>query len=302
MRSAMANPEVGGVNRTIEDGNAVVNSGSGANKQDPDPTSDTEQNVGVDMTNQRSGSKKKACFQITSVSKRNDTENDQDGNMDDPDSNDELDESRADDFSSSELVDSFNVSKNSIHDVDPSVDDGGNAKSKTNSAVSSSMPASASAEEQSSNSNNVTSNANQANGNGPHRFKVVKVATEPIRKGRWTCRDFPTETAKSQTTPEGLRNQDSNKETLVHSGNSSAASSVHYIHGQDNSENPLLQVDESGKPTELSRKFSTNSLKDMRNHSDTGIHNDQKDDRLGLDQLKDGLLEHASESTEGDDG
>ncbi|XP_063967477.1 TSC22 domain family protein 2-like [Lytechinus pictus] len=290
----MANPEVGGVNRTIEDGSAVVNSGSGANKQDPDPTSDTEQYVGVDMANQRAGSKKKACFQITSVSKRNAAEHDQDGNMDDPDSNDELDESRADEFSSSELVDSFNISRNSIQDLDPSVDDVVN----TNINSATTVPASASTEEQLSNSNNVTSNANQANGNGPHRFKVVKVATEPIRKGRWTCRDFPSETAKSQTTPEGLRNQDSSKETVVHSGNSSAASSVHYIHGQDNSENPLSQVDESGKPAELGRKVSTNSLKDT---SDACI-DDQKDDRLGLDQLKDGLLEHTSESTEGDDG
>lgn len=293
MHSAMANPEVGGVKRTIDDGNAVVNSGSVSNKHDQDPASDTEQYVGVDVTNQRPGSKKKACFQITSVSKRNAAEHD--ANIDDPDSNDELDESRAEEFSSSELIDSFNVSKNSIADLDRLVDETG-----AGNGVISLIPASGSDEQTNI---GVAASASQANGNGPHRFKVVKVATtEPIRKGRWTCRDFPSESAKSQTTPEGLRNQDSSKDTLVHSGNSSAASSVHYIYGQDNSDNPLAQVDESGKPSDLSRKASRTSSKDVGNHNNASAHYDQKDDRLGLEQLKGELQEHTSDSTEGDDG
>ncbi|XP_071484017.1 uncharacterized protein, partial [Diadema antillarum] len=302
----MANPEGGGVNRTrgsIDDGNAVVNSGSAANLQDPDPASDTEQHGGVDISGQKLGGKKKACFQITQVLPVSKAANN-DGNMDDPDSNDEQDESHADDFSSSERIDSFNMSKCSIPDLDHSLDD----SSFDPVVAPSSMPApSGSAEEQ---TNNVTSNATQANGNGPHRFKVVRVASEPIRKGRWICRDFPSESSNvkttNQTTPDSLRNQDPSKETL-HSGNSSAASSVHYVHGQDNnSDNPLTVVDEGGKPSDLGRKTSSTSTKDSENRiNPKAIQEDQKDDKLRLvEQLKDelDLQEHTSESTEGDEG
>ena len=293
----MANPEGGSVNRTIDDNTVVANSGSVTNKSDQDPASDTEQYGGMDAASQRPGSKKKACFQITHITSK---AAGHDANIDDPDSNDELDESRVDEYSSSaELLDSMNISKNSISDLDHSINEGAGGNSITNNVPL--IPVSGSAEEH---ANNVASNPNQANGNGPHRFKVVKVATEPIRKGRWTCRDYPRESVKgvNQTTPEGIRNQETNKETL-HSGNSSAASSVHYVHGQDNNaDNPLAQGgEEGGKPPELSQKISSTSSKDIGNHGEM-LHDNQKDDRLGLEQLKDELQEHTSDSTEGDEG
>ncbi|ESP04953.1 hypothetical protein LOTGIDRAFT_156198 [Lottia gigantea] len=65
------------------------------------------------------------------------------------------------------------------------------------------------------------------------RFKVVKIETkEPFRRGRWYCHDF--------LDPENKTEKQS-EEITVHSGNSSAGNSVHYVHGVDDpSKNPLL--------------------------------------------------------------
>ena len=63
------------------------------------------------------------------------------------------------------------------------------------------------------------------------RFKVVKIESkEPFQRGRWTCLDFldpPAEKADKVIEEVG-------------SGNSSAASSIHYVHGVDDpAKNPL---------------------------------------------------------------
>ena len=67
----------------------------------------------------------------------------------------------------------------------------------------------------------------------PARFKVVKVETkEPFKRGRWFCYDYLDAPEKSENKQEEIH---------VNSGNSSAANSVHYVHGVDDpSKNPLL--------------------------------------------------------------
>ncbi|XP_076435993.1 uncharacterized protein LOC143275630 isoform X2 [Babylonia areolata] len=67
----------------------------------------------------------------------------------------------------------------------------------------------------------------------PARFKVVKVETkEPFRRGRWLCYDY-------LDAPDKMENKQ--EEINVNSGSSSAANSVHYVHGVDDpSKNPLL--------------------------------------------------------------
>ncbi len=64
------------------------------------------------------------------------------------------------------------------------------------------------------------------------RFKVVKIeSTEPFRRGRWLCHDFMAPAKDGEKTE---------KDEGVGSGNSSAASSIHYIHGVDDpAKNPL---------------------------------------------------------------
>lgn len=67
----------------------------------------------------------------------------------------------------------------------------------------------------------------------PARFKVVKVETkEPFKRGRWVCYDYLDAPEKSENKQEEIH---------VNSGNSSAANSVHYVHGVDDpSKNPLF--------------------------------------------------------------
>lgn len=67
----------------------------------------------------------------------------------------------------------------------------------------------------------------------PARFKVVKVETkEPFKRGRWVCYDYLDAPEKPESKQEEIH---------VNSGNSSAANSVHYVHGVDDpSKNPLL--------------------------------------------------------------
>lgn len=78
----------------------------------------------------------------------------------------------------------------------------------------------------------------------PSRFKVVKIESqEPFTRGRWTCLDFldphNAEKKVSETAHDKLERHDKVPDE-VGSGNSSAASSVHYVHGVDDpSKNPL---------------------------------------------------------------
>lgn len=153
--------------------------------------------------------KKKSSFKITSVipkvperSGSGDAMQDLDG-----DSMDDLDESRADDVTSEIFdssrntdVDQENSSEDTLHTVTP--DEIVN-KEKTDTHS---------------------------------RFKVVKIETkEPFRRGRWFCHDFldtPAHAEKNEIRLGGLDD--------IHSGNSSAASSIHYVHGVDDpSKNPL---------------------------------------------------------------
>ena len=70
------------------------------------------------------------------------------------------------------------------------------------------------------------------------RFKVVKIeSTEPFRRGRWLCHDFIAPTKDGEKKEKGEKGE---KDEGVGSGNSSAASSIHYIHGVDDpAKNPL---------------------------------------------------------------
>ena len=72
------------------------------------------------------------------------------------------------------------------------------------------------------------------------RFKVVKIESkEPFKRGRWMCQDFldPLNEKGSERTDKADNKED------VGSGNSSASSSIHYVHGVDDpSKNPLAGV------------------------------------------------------------
>ena len=72
------------------------------------------------------------------------------------------------------------------------------------------------------------------------RFRVVKIESkEPFKRGRWMCLDYidPPSSEKATVTD---RTEKPNHEE-VGSGNSSASSSIHYVHGVDDpSKNPLL--------------------------------------------------------------
>ena len=70
------------------------------------------------------------------------------------------------------------------------------------------------------------------------RFKVVKIeSTEPFRRGRWICHDYMAPSKDGEKKEKGEKGE---KDEGVGSGNSSAASSIHYIHGVDDpAKNPL---------------------------------------------------------------
>ena len=73
------------------------------------------------------------------------------------------------------------------------------------------------------------------------RFKVVKIESkEPFRRGRWTCHDSLD--PHSEKSAQNEKADSSPKGEEIGSGNSSAASSVHYIPGVDDpSKNPFGQ-------------------------------------------------------------
>ncbi|XP_022093391.1 TSC22 domain family protein 4-like [Acanthaster planci] len=197
-----SNPSVG---MRKEVGQVVNSAGTAAvNKFDPDEDPELQYLDQDKMNN----SKKKSFFQITSV-----TENVNDEN----DSMDELDESRADDLSTTDL------SKLSLQtDMEQSESDDSPNPPGPGTVI---HP-------------NAAMNPNvDTNGNGPSRFKLVKVARiEPIKRGRWTCKDFPTE---PQSCPESAAAKTEQIRDNV-SGSSSAASSVHYVPGENPpTENPL---------------------------------------------------------------
>ncbi|XP_077988100.1 TSC22 domain family protein 4-like [Glandiceps talaboti] len=162
------------------------------------------------LPNTVAGQKKKSCFQITSVKVSENTNND------DNESIDELDESHAEDVSS----DMLEMSRTT--DLDHSIED---------------LPV-VPPEIINSDGNVHQNSYGNGHGNGPSRFRVVKVETiEPIKRGRWTCRDYLDPVEKEQLVP---ATDGTTEKEPTGSGNSSAASSVHYVPGQDaNAENPL---------------------------------------------------------------
>ncbi len=199
-------------------------------------------------------SKKKSCFQITSVKET--------PQNDDNDSVDDMDESRAEDFSSSELLD---VSKGSTltdierHDIGENSHSTpikkvttNNVAPPTNSSivnVNQAIPRNGVLGRRTGNEpphellhqvsdpGSKTTNGNQqGNGNPASRFKVVKVPRiEPFTRGRWTCRDFETQQSSQTSADVVNRTEQQNKD--LKSGDSSAASSLHGDH--PNTDNPL---------------------------------------------------------------
>lgn len=190
--------------------------------QRSDQESDTEGQVGNSSQSMKGSRPKKSAFQITSVVTK---KADNNHGADDIDSQDELEESRVEEASSSELLDISNLSRASqnseldksiVEDTVPSV----SLPDRTR------LPADiVNIEETASNDG-----TGETNGNGPSRFRVVKVPNpEPVKRGRWTCKDFPTEKNQGQLIQE---RSDISKEN-IHSGNSSAASSVHFVPGEN---------------------------------------------------------------------
>ncbi len=195
--------------------------------------------------------KKKSFFQITSV-----TENVNDEN----DSMDELDESRAEDLSSADLS---NMSKLSVQtDIEQS-----DADDPANSGGVCLNP------------NYAATNPNsEANGNGPSRFKLVKVARiEPIKRGRWTCKDFLTEPqpVAECSAPKAEQMKDNV------SGSSSAASSVHFVPGENPpTDNPLGEL--SSAPQQPAPP-SNEKAKDAKK-----VNSDKRDSSVSLTRERTG--------------
>ncbi|XP_002739864.2 uncharacterized protein LOC100370433 [Saccoglossus kowalevskii] len=191
------------------------------------------------LTGTAASQKKKSCFQITSVKVSENTNND------DAESMDELDESHAEDVSS----DLLDMSKNTSQDLDQSNED-----LMSPEIIKETLP--------------PTVNGNNQ-GNGPSRFRVVKIeTTEPIKRGRWTCTDFldPAEKPKEPKV-ETINVPERTVEIEPGSGNSSAASSVHYTAGQDAiTENPVvLPVSEQPTTNIQPQVKSTNSSTPTQN-------------------------------------
>ncbi|KAJ8030430.1 TSC22 domain family protein 1 [Holothuria leucospilota] len=224
-----------------------------------DQESDAEGQVGTSSQNLKGSRPKRSAFQITSVVTKN---KDNNHGADDIDSQDELEESRVEEASSSEILDVSNLSRASLNsDAERSFDD-------TVPCVS--LPDRTAIPPDVGNTEDNASNdgAAEMNGNGPSRFRVVKVPNpEPVKRGRWTCKDFPSETNQGQMVQERAEPGKEN----VHSGNSSAASSVHYVPGE-NATDPSagLSVDEksSRKRSSVSRQTSlrkSSVLDDIKN-------------------------------------
>ena len=228
-------------------------------------------------TSFESSTKKKSCFQITRVITKSGGSDQLDGDVDD-----DLDETNTEEVSSV----SIDASKTNDTDIDQAEDTLsahsipvgseefakdvtlGNITSSTPHAVFPSREKHNSTPSHSSEPNGVL----ELNDNPslqpeptapdqpqivPHkekpsesRFKVVKIESkEPFRRGRWSCQDYldPPFSEKSE------KDKTAFEEIGSHgSGNSSTASSVHFVPGLDDpSRNPLVesQNGEFGNPS-----------------------------------------------------
>lgn len=157
--------------------------------------------------------KKKSTFKITSITKNTPRGASSDLTYDaDGDSLDDLDESHTEEVSS-EILDS---SRNTDVELDPT-----SSEDTTHNLTP----------------DDTVLGPKDKTSDIQSRFKVVKIEThEPFRRGRWLCHDFldPSQAATEKTE---IRQ---NHQDESHSGNSSAGSSIHYVHGADDpSKNPL---------------------------------------------------------------
>ncbi|XP_038050620.1 TSC22 domain family protein 4-like [Patiria miniata] len=235
-----------------------------ANRCDPDEDPEL-QYLDQDKIN---NSKKKSFFQITSV-----TENVNDEN----DSMDELDESRVDDLSTADL------SKLSLQtDIEHSETEDSPNPLGAGYGI---------------NPNAAMNPNSEANGNGPSRFKLVKVARiEPIKRGRWTCKDFPSEPQPGSESTVAKTEQIRDNV----SGSSSAASSVHYVPGENPpTENPL--ADTNSAPQQPPPPSKDNTPKETSDSVDKKDSSSTRPDRRPsskTDSNKEGLSK--KESSAGD--
>ena len=317
----MANPD--GAKPRKEEANMAMTVSSRGVRNDQEYSSDAEgQSYEESAMLMAKNAKKKSCFQITSV-KASETPND------DNDSADDMDESRAEDFSSSELLD---VSKSSTQTDLERLELGENSHSTpikkvptnnvppTNSSIvnvgNQAIPSNGDQnalkrrtgsepphelQNQLSDSGKQTTNGTQhGNGNPASRFKVVKVPRiEPFTRGRWTCRDFETQASTTQNTDANRTEQ--NKD--LHSGDSSAASSVHYVPGENPpADNPFIGGDtgtteQFGNINSISSRLGVKSETDKR-HISPEDHHGQGSSSLE-DTIKETLsADHSSGPTE----
>ena len=196
--------------------------------------------------------RKKSCFAITRVIQKTGAN---EHNHEDQDSVDDLDETNTEDISS-EILD---ASKQTDIDPDPSSEDTVQSiatedLSKDTSAVPTSnhidvLPNISNLQQNAANQKSDSSLDQSAplekidTNQSLSRFKVVKIeSSQPFRRGRWLCQDY-LNPPEGHTQPEKLPEIKPDKPFDDHgSGNSSAASSVHYVPGVDDpGKNPLTE-------------------------------------------------------------
>ncbi|XP_035693327.1 TSC22 domain family protein 1-like [Branchiostoma floridae] len=188
---------------------------------EPSPTPaashDAPENANMANSQAASTAKKKSCFQITSVKGPG---SEGESLADGYESTDELDDtSRTEDLSSDMLDSSMKTSDMEV--------DGASSGS-----------------EDTLNQSDTESQTGSVYTNGVSRFRVVKIEPSvPTKRGRWVCTDFTDQQLNKENV--GIKADFSDLRVNEDkegggSGSSSAASSVHYIPGQDpNAENPI---------------------------------------------------------------
>ncbi|KAL3848562.1 hypothetical protein ACJMK2_019413 [Sinanodonta woodiana] len=175
--------------------------------RETDPKDDSEQRLHLSAVKPMVDAqpKKKGTFKITNVMK-----NDADG-----DSMDDLDESHT------EVTEDVS---SDILDISRATDNGQDTPSED--IVFQGL----------SNEMDAKENKDKTGSDMHSRFRVVKIETkEPFFRGRWRCHDYlDTMQVMSERSDTKLAEEGN-------SGSSSAASSIHYVHGVDDpSKNPLL--------------------------------------------------------------
>jgi len=208
----------------------VDNLSLNSNVYDVNSREDTDQKM-QGVSGQKSDgmfAKKKSTFKITSVTKsRGEGQNDADA--DSMDDLDETVESHTEDISS-EILDSSKYTD--IGDQDTPLEENTQTTFGQESEV---VPVNKEV-------NNINKEGKSTDAHSTQtRFKVVKIETkEPFKRGRWTCHDLLDDHMIDKSESKIVAT-DRDREEQANSGNSSASSSVHYVHGVDDpSKNPLI--------------------------------------------------------------